>query len=785
MPYEPRPIPTSRIDVPPDLRELTERLARNVHDLWALGRMKEGWRFGRRHDRTRRRRPDLVPYEELPESERAYDRTTAMETLKAILALGYRLELPGRSAARADASAPRVRSADEEVTARLEGLLRAPDRKPNLPAVLGLWKEIAAAGGEVSRDLYVRLGAFLLKAGDPLMAYDVLDRGAHERGNDRELLRLQGLSLARLRMPRRAGEILQRLHTHGDLEDVETLGILAGTEKTLAEQAETPAAREEHLRAARKIYEEAYRIALARHDDGGAFWTGINAATVRLLLGERHGSHALARQVRDLCVRELARVGERAQDAYWPLATLGEVALLLGQLPEARQWYAKAVASAPGNLGEFASARRNARLILTHLGEEPGRVLRCFPLPKVVVFAGHMIDQPHRKRPRFPPELEGPARAALKSRLKAHDAGIGFASGACGSDLLFLEAMLERKAEVHVVLPYAAEQFRKDSVDLVATARWGARFDKVLKDAARTFVASRQQLPLGTVTYDFVNLLLHGLAAIRAAQLDAPLVPLAFWNGGAGDGPGGTADVVHRWRDAGCSVDVIDSSALLRRRLPALARRAASGAVAPHVRTRAPHPAVDTEIKAILFADVKGFSKLPEEKIPAFVRDVLGMVSRMVLDTAHAPLVENTWGDGLYMVFEGVLDAGLFALELCDRFASMRWQDVGLPENLSIRIGLHAGPVYCMSDPVTRRRTYMGTHVSRAARIEPITPPGSVYASEEFAALAAAARVREFSCEYVGQNSWAKDYGTFRTFMVCRRAPPMAPEPGERGRPAS
>jgi class 3 adenylate cyclase len=137
-------------------------------------------------------------------------------------------------------------------------------------------------------------------------------------------------------------------------------------------------------------------------------------------------------------------------------------------------------------------------------------------------------------------------------------------------------------------------------------------------------------------------------------------------------------------------------------------------------------------------------------------------------EAAYKPLLKNTWGDGLYFVFSSVRDAGEFALELCDRVRLTDWPAKGLPQ-LSLRIGLHAGPVYSCTDPVTQRTNYIGAHVSRAARIEPITPSGQVYASEAFAALAAAEGVREFVCDYVGQTPMYKNYGTFPTFMVHRR----------------
>lgn len=92
MSYSPKPIDTSHVSLSRDLRELTELLARNTHDVWARRRMSEGWVCGPARDDARKIHPNLVPYEALPDSERDYDRATAMEALKVITALGYSIE---------------------------------------------------------------------------------------------------------------------------------------------------------------------------------------------------------------------------------------------------------------------------------------------------------------------------------------------------------------------------------------------------------------------------------------------------------------------------------------------------------------------------------------------------------------------------------------------------------------------------------------------------------------------------------------------------------------------
>lgn len=92
MSYEPKPIDTSRILLSDNLLKLTEILAKNVHDNWARQRLKDGWRHGPRRDDAQKEHPDLVPYIELPESEKEYDRKTVLEALKAIVALGYSIK---------------------------------------------------------------------------------------------------------------------------------------------------------------------------------------------------------------------------------------------------------------------------------------------------------------------------------------------------------------------------------------------------------------------------------------------------------------------------------------------------------------------------------------------------------------------------------------------------------------------------------------------------------------------------------------------------------------------
>ena len=91
--YNPNPINTSDVELSADLLELTEQIAENVHDVWSAERMAQGWIYGEKRNDEKKENPCLVPYGELPESEKEYDRNTALETLKLIIKLGYKITL--------------------------------------------------------------------------------------------------------------------------------------------------------------------------------------------------------------------------------------------------------------------------------------------------------------------------------------------------------------------------------------------------------------------------------------------------------------------------------------------------------------------------------------------------------------------------------------------------------------------------------------------------------------------------------------------------------------------
>jgi class 3 adenylate cyclase len=727
--YTPEPIETTGVELPAAVEQLMEELARHNHEVWARSRMREGWTPGPRRDDVAKTHPDLVPYEHLSEGEKEYDRDSARETLRAIARVGY-LIVP------ADPSA------------------------------------VLESGPEQSLNDFRSSGADLRAQGEPLRAYDTLAKGLERWPNDARLLQLFAFVLADLGCTEEARATFAQVDTtklDGRALE-ETLGVIGRIYKDLAlgidGRSRTDRRRRREL-IARAF--EAYHTAFRRT---GGEWTAINAATTAMLLSNRRTQALeLARAARAQCEKRLRAASRKRrtggaqltdEERYWLFATLAEAALIEGSPSRAVRWYERAVATTPNAWRAIVSSRRNAHVLLEHFGLDRAPFDEALAVPKVVVFAGHMIDTPTRRRPRFPATLEAAVTKAIRRQLARIGPAICYASAACGSDILFLEAASKRRqCRTFVVLPYTADGFRRDSVDIVPGGDWGKRFDAQLARASVFPPVSNQRLTQGSRYYDFANQVLLGLAMSRAKELDTEVVGLAVWDGREGDGPGGTASTIRLWREHGIKYEWIDLEAL-RREVPP--RAAAEPPAVDRRRGRAPDTGA---VRALLFADVKGFSKMPEEMASPFVKHVLGLAGRLASRTDMKPIGREGRGDGFYLTFACARAAGRFALELSRQIASRQWERCGLPPTIVMRISVHAGVVHHVFDPVTRRFVFIGTHINRAARIEPITPPGQVYASQEFAALAALERVKDFTCKYVGRVSLAKDYGVFPMYRLA------------------
>ncbi|HSP45267.1 MAG TPA: TRAFs-binding domain-containing protein, partial [Chthoniobacterales bacterium] len=514
-----------------------------------------------------------------------------------------------------------------------------------------------------------------LSAGEFLTAYDAARATIDNHPDDDWLQQRMALALAQMGSPRRAQDILKALIAKNPT-DRETLSILGRTYKdrwcAIPEN-------EHYLRQAFDYYNRAFEVSPPDS------YPGINAATIAVLLKENDKASRIAKTVLEIC--------EKQPDDYWKHATVAEALVVQGDVEGAKRAYRAAVAAESDNLRAFSSTRKQARVLSRQLYGRGDVFDECFPIPKLVVFSGHMIDAPDRRHPRFPPTKEAEIKELLEKQLATMNAGIGFSSAASGSDILFLEAMLARGGTIHLVLPWPAEEFVKTSVAIAGDETWVERFHKVVGQAASIRVLGELYMPGSATGFEYCNLAMNGLARLFAQSLDLEITPLAVWDGYAG-APGGTGSFVRYWRTHRVPVKVVPiatkpPSMLTGSETFEIDANQADDEFEVWVRASGRQ-----EIKAIMFADVVGYSKLPETVIPKYVAQFNQRVSRLMAESSAAPINVNTWGDGLFFVFNGVEDAGRFALDLRDLVVNTNWVDLGLPRNLNIRIGVHAGPVY-------------------------------------------------------------------------------------------
>ena len=228
MSYKPDPVDTSSLKLTPDILALTERLARNAHEIWARQRLSEGWSYG--PERMISGKSTLVSehYDELSESEKEYDRQTALETIKMLLALGYTIESPGRSriSAGGTVSGPYLQPTD--VSAVSSQLASAP-----LSELFRIWRGDDSVWSSSPEGVYPYLANECCTLGDPLLAYDVASEGLKQFPSHTRLRQLLGLALARAHATAAANEVLLALYNEGH-RDEETTGLLARTFKDLA-----------------------------------------------------------------------------------------------------------------------------------------------------------------------------------------------------------------------------------------------------------------------------------------------------------------------------------------------------------------------------------------------------------------------------------------------------------------------------------------------------------------------------------------------------------------------
>jgi len=575
------------------------------------------------------------------------------------------------------------------------------------------------------------------RRGELLSAVDLAERGLAEHPDSLWLKHRAVLALARAGATEEAARRFEQ-HDLGSAGDEDVAALHARIAKDLALAADGA---ERRRRAA--LAAESYADVFART---GGYYPAINAATLWLVAGD-------ADRARELAGVVLAILAAAGDESYYAAATEAEAQMLRGDETAARNALERAAARHGGDFGALASTRRQLRTIcgLSDLDPQLPGILAG---PAVVHYCGHRIAD-EDKPGRFSAAAEPAAAAGIADVVAEHPAGYAYGSLASGADILWAEALLGRGSELHVVLPFAREEFIETSV-APAGRVWVERFERCLSAAAAVSYATEDAYLDDDVLYRYGSELAMGLALLRGRYLEADVRQLALWDGDPPLGAASTAIDVATWQRRGLTTTIVTPRGERLAAAPALPDPSAAAATSGRA------------VCAMLFADVRGFSKLTDEELPRFAEHVLGAFAAVLERHREHILHRNTWGDALYVVLRDASCAAACALELQEAMSAIDLSAERLPGHLALRLGGHVGPVFPIVDPVLGLPAYMGSHVSRTARIEPVTPAAAVYVTEPFAAALALAGPHEPACDYVGHMAAAKDYGRLRMYRLRR-----------------
>lgn len=573
-----------------------------------------------------------------------------------------------------------------------------------------------------------------INSGNLLLAYDTAISAIDDGDISVELRHLMVLALARMGNGEQAMELFQQYGLDSS-PDAHHRTIAARIMKDAALATSDEAERQAALL---KAY-HAYKLIFAESGDA---YPGINAATLAFLAGQSEEAEEIAASLLDLTAIEKPR-------NYYDAATKAEALLITGKIAAVDKVLIEAGSMSDANAGARVSSSKQMALVCEKAGlgsKEIDQLLTPISPPTVIHYCGHMFLENAA--------VETTLQSAIDDILVQNDVGYAYGALAAGADIVIAEAVLAHGGELNVVLPFVQKDFIAQSIT-PAGEGWMARFKACMQQATSVNYATEMHYVGDPDQFSYASKVAMGMAKLRAQYLGKFAQQLAIWDGVASNGSAGTGADVAAWRKFGGKSLIIDAPAIDRNLV---------GSQKPdddmHTRT----------VAAILFTDFPGFSKLAEAKLPAFWNGIMGTMARVLENYQNQILAQNSWGDALLAITPNAPSAASLALELQRSLQSFDYRLLDIEHSGGMRIGVHYGPAYKTRDPITGKTTLYGTEVSRAARIEPVTPPGAVFVTEPFAAILALEAPEQYKCRYAGNIEFAKGYGTYPIYQLTHRA---------------
>lgn len=408
----------------------------------------------------------------------------------------------------------------------------------------------------------------------------------------------------------------------------------------------------------------------------GGHYPASNMVLLRILQNDRIGAREWARLV--IADAQPDAEGSASPIARcWALASMATAHIALGETGAAVAALRASFDADPGNLGAHAATRRQVRLLCDALHLDLGPERAALDAP-VVFYTGHIVSADDTGR--FPAALAPAARTNVQALVKSHAPVASFGGLAAGGDILFAEALLAVGAELHVVLPFAEADYIRLSVQ-PAGGDWQSRYAACIEAATSVRQLSDEAYQGDPIAFTRGARYAMGLAALRARQLELPVIQLALHDGSAAMSAAGTAADVGFWTGLGRISDSVWPSA-------------------------SEQPRLGTDIdqgqdeKAILFGDFTGFSGLCDTQTRTFIDVVLGAIAAALAPAATSILYRNTWGDGLVFIFNDIRVAVGSAQKMLSAINAIDFTACGLPATLALRLGGHWGPLSFCRDPI-------------------------------------------------------------------------------------
>lgn len=478
-----------------------------------------------------------------------------------------------------------------------------------------------------------------------------------------------------------------------------------------------------------------------------AHYSAINAATLYLFSGDAPKARELAHTATELAHKD-------SGPQYFPLATQAEACLLLQKLEDARRLIAEAAKHNRNNLRTRARTYHQLKLICDFLNIDAAILDPLLP-ETVIHYCGHAFYNHHPISATDEHEL----RHRIEDAISKNHCAVAYGSLMAGSDILFAEAILKQGGELNVWLPFGLEYFCDVSVR-PAGESWVQRFHSCIKSANTVSCATDSDFLGDESLFVFCSDVAMGMAIMRANSLNARLMQLAVWDQGLTTRSRGTYSNITKWEKLGHHSEIIPSPPIVQRN--------------DRNRSRIDYPIARREPHAILFADIRGYSKLSDRDILWYFNDFQPALAKVMNEFRPDIQHLDTWGDAIFLVTEKASTAAKIAVAMNNAIAAIDQSGPELREPLLLRIGLHFGPVYKVYDHLGQCFTYSSNDVNKTARIEPVTPPGEIFGTEPFVAKLELEGEGWANFEYAGTIPSAKNYGAFRMFHIRTKYEPPA-----------